>query len=34
MPSSPLDDIESMRKINFVMKNGAVIRNGAPKNPK
>jgi imidazolonepropionase-like amidohydrolase len=34
MPSSPLDDIESMRKINFVMKNGAVIRNDAPKNPK
>ena len=34
MPSSPLDDIESMRKINFVMKNGAVIRNDAPKNQK
>ena len=34
MPSSPLDDIESMRKINFVMKNGAVIRNDAPKGSK
>jgi imidazolonepropionase-like amidohydrolase len=34
MPSSPLDDIESMRKINFVMKNGAVIRNDAPKTSK
>lgn len=26
MPSSPLDDIESLRKIDFVMKNGAVVR--------
>jgi len=29
MPSNPLDDIESMRKVNFVMKNGAVARNDA-----
>jgi imidazolonepropionase-like amidohydrolase len=34
MPSSPLDDIESMRKINFVMKNGAVIRNDTLKGSK
>jgi imidazolonepropionase-like amidohydrolase len=27
MPSSPLDDTESLRKVNFVMKNGAVVRN-------
>ncbi|MGA8143318.1 MAG: amidohydrolase family protein [Candidatus Acidiferrales bacterium] len=27
MPSSPLDNVESLRKVNFVMKNGAVIRN-------
>jgi hypothetical protein len=26
MPSSPLEDIECLRKINFVMKNGKVIR--------
>ena len=26
MPSNPLDDIESLRKINFVMKNGKIIR--------
>ena len=26
MPSSPLDDVESLRKVNFVMKNGEVIR--------
>jgi imidazolonepropionase-like amidohydrolase len=26
MPSSPLDDTESLRKIDFVMKNGAVVR--------
>ena len=26
MPASPLDDIESLRKINFVMKNGAIVR--------
>ncbi len=26
MPSNPLDDIESLRKINFVMKDGKVIR--------
>ena len=32
MPASPLDDTEALRKINFVMKNGAVIRNDAPKN--
>ena len=31
MPASPLDDTEVLRKINFVMKNGAVIRNDAPK---
>ncbi|MGB9243337.1 MAG: amidohydrolase family protein [Candidatus Acidiferrales bacterium] len=31
MPASPLDDTEALRKINFVMKNGAVIRNDAPK---
>jgi len=29
MPSSPLADVESLRKVNFVMKNGAVIRNDA-----
>jgi imidazolonepropionase-like amidohydrolase len=27
MPSSPLDDTEALRKVNFVMKNGAVVRN-------
>ena len=26
MPASPLDDIEALRKVNFVMKNGAVVR--------
>ena len=26
MPANPLDDIESLRKINFVMKNGKIIR--------
>jgi hypothetical protein len=26
MPSSPLDDIESLRKVDFVMKNGAVVK--------
>ena len=26
MPSSPLDNIESLRKVDFVMKNGAVVR--------
>ncbi len=26
MPSSPLEDIESLRKVNFVMKNGAIVR--------
>jgi imidazolonepropionase-like amidohydrolase len=27
MPGNPLQDIESLRKINFVMKNGKIIRN-------
>ncbi len=31
MPASPLDDTEALRKINFVMKNGAVMRNDALK---
>jgi imidazolonepropionase-like amidohydrolase len=26
MPANPLDDIESLRKVNFVMKDGKVIR--------
>jgi imidazolonepropionase-like amidohydrolase len=26
MPASPLDDIESLRKVDFVMKNGALVR--------
>ena len=26
MPSNPLDDTESLRRVNFVMKNGAVVR--------
>lgn len=27
MPANPLEDIESLRKINFVMKNGKIVRN-------
>jgi imidazolonepropionase-like amidohydrolase len=26
MPANPLDDIENLRKIDFVMKNGTVVR--------
>jgi len=26
MPQNPLDDIEALRKINFVMKNGTIVR--------
>jgi imidazolonepropionase-like amidohydrolase len=26
MPANPLDDIESLRKVDFVMKNGAIVR--------
>ena len=26
MPASPLENIESLRKVNFVMKNGAIVR--------
>ena len=26
MPENPLDNIESLRKVNFVMKNGAIVR--------
>jgi imidazolonepropionase-like amidohydrolase len=26
MPDNPLQDVESLRKINFVMKNGKVVR--------
>jgi imidazolonepropionase-like amidohydrolase len=26
MPGDPLQDVESLRKINFVMKNGKVVR--------
>lgn len=26
MPSNPLDDTESLRRVNFVMKNGAIVR--------
>jgi imidazolonepropionase-like amidohydrolase len=26
MPSNPLDDSESLRKVDFVMKNGTVVR--------
>jgi imidazolonepropionase-like amidohydrolase len=28
MPANPLDDIESLRKIDFVMKDGKVVRGG------
>jgi imidazolonepropionase-like amidohydrolase len=31
MPANPLDDTEALRKVNFVMKNGAIIRNDATK---
>jgi len=34
MPANPLDDTEALRKVNFVMKNGAVIRSDAKKNSK
>ncbi|MGA8143319.1 MAG: amidohydrolase family protein [Candidatus Acidiferrales bacterium] len=27
MPANPLDDTEALRKVNFVMKNGTVVRN-------
>jgi imidazolonepropionase-like amidohydrolase len=27
MPANPLDNVESLRKVNFVMKNGAIIKN-------
>jgi imidazolonepropionase-like amidohydrolase len=27
MPASPLDDTEALRKVNFVLKNGAIIKN-------
>jgi hypothetical protein len=26
MPSDPLPEIESLRKVNFVMKNGKIVR--------
>jgi len=26
MPADPLQDVESLRKINFVMKNGKIVR--------
>jgi imidazolonepropionase-like amidohydrolase len=26
VPSNPLDDSESLRKVDFVMKNGTVVR--------
>jgi len=26
MPANPIEDIESLRKINFVMKDGKIIR--------
>jgi imidazolonepropionase-like amidohydrolase len=31
MPANPLDDTEALRKINFVMKNGSVVRHDAGK---
>jgi len=34
MPANPLDDTEALRKVNFVMKNGAAIRSDAEKNSK
>jgi imidazolonepropionase-like amidohydrolase len=34
MPRSPLADVESLRKINFVMKNGNIIRSDAAKSSK
>lgn len=27
MPADPLQDVESLRKVNFVMKNGKIVRN-------
>jgi imidazolonepropionase-like amidohydrolase len=30
MPANPLDDIENLRKIDFVMKNGKIVRGGKP----
>ena len=29
MPANPLDDIENLRKIDFVMKNGSIVRTPA-----
>jgi imidazolonepropionase-like amidohydrolase len=26
MPADPLQDVESLRKVNFVMKNGKIVR--------
>jgi imidazolonepropionase-like amidohydrolase len=26
MPANPLDDVEAVRQINFVMKNGKIVR--------
>jgi len=34
MSANPLDDTEALRKVNFVMKNGAIVRSDAAKNPK